>query len=176
MECRNKQRTITRDNNLNDHNKPMEKQKPLCRRSTKTLHSNNKGEPTMSTLPIKTLIQIADSAKLNICQQFVWHNPNKLPGPAAWVTIKRERVKDSFTNIWWYSKTPSPYANNKNVLVPYTDSMKKLLSSGKYNAGKRASGHDIKGHTFLSENEGSIPPSTLIYSNTAFDKNYKKDD
>lgn len=134
----------------------------------------NKGEPTMSILPLQTLIEISKSANLHICQQFIWHNPNKLPGPAAWVTVKRERVKDSFTHIWWYSKTPRPYSDNKNVLTPYTDSMKKLLDSGKYNSGKRASGHDIKSHTFLNKNKGSIPPSTLIYSNTSVDKNYKK--
>ncbi len=133
----------------------------------------NKGSPTMSTLPIETLIAISKSADLQICQQFVWHNPGKLPGPATWVNVKRERVTDSFTHIWWYSKSEHPKANNKNVLTPYTKAMKNLIKSKKYNHGERPSGHKISESGFLSDNGGSIPRSTLIYANTGFDTNYR---
>jgi len=133
----------------------------------------NKGSPTMSTLPIETLIAISKSADLQICQQFVWHNPGKLPGPATWVNVKRERVTDSFTHIWWYSKSEHPKANNKNVLTPYTKAMKNLIKSKKYNHGERPSGHKISESGFLNDNGGSIPRSTLIYANTGFDTNYR---
>jgi site-specific DNA-methyltransferase (cytosine-N4-specific) len=136
-------------------------------------NSWNQGEPTMSTLPLKTLMSVAESANLQICQQFVWHNPGKLPGPATWVNIKRERVTDSFTHIWWYSKTSHPLANNREVLTPYTPAMKKLIKSKKYNSGDRPSGHKISEEGFLSDNGGSIPRSTLIYSNTGFDTEYR---
>ena len=92
----------------------------------------DKGSPTMSTLPLKTLMAFADSAELKICQQFVWHNTAKLPGPATWVNVKRERVTDSFTHIWWYSQVEHPKASNTRVLQPYKDGMVKLLKNQKF--------------------------------------------
>lgn len=134
----------------------------------------NKGKPTMSTLPLETLMAIAKSGNLEICQQMVWHNPGKLPGPATWVNVKRERITDSFTHLWWYSKSDRPKANNKNVLLPYTDAMKRLIQNKKYNHGTRPSGHKISEKGFLGDKGGSIPKSTLIMANTGFDSEYKK--
>jgi site-specific DNA-methyltransferase (cytosine-N4-specific) len=133
----------------------------------------NKGLPTMSTLPLETLMKVAKSADLEICQQFVWHNPGKLPGPATWVNVKRVRVTDSFTHIWWYSKTPNPKANNRNVLLPYSDGMKKLISKKSYNHGERPSGHKISEEGFLVDNGGSIARSALTMANTGFDTGYR---
>jgi DNA modification methylase len=133
----------------------------------------DKGQPTMSTLPLETLIQIKNQAQLNVCQQFVWNNPNKLPGPATWVNVKRIRVKDSFTHIWWYSATVDPRANNQKVLTPYGEGMKKLLATQNYNQGMRPSGHNI-GDGFLKVNKGSIPSSVLTYANTKEDPEYRK--
>jgi site-specific DNA-methyltransferase (cytosine-N4-specific) len=132
----------------------------------------DKGVPTMSTLPLKTLMAVADSADLKICQQLIWHNTAKLPGPATWVNIKRERVTDSFTHIWWYSPSEHPKASNTRVLQPYKDGMVKLLKSKKYNSGTRASGHNISETGFLKENKGAIPASAILMANTAVDPNY----
>ena len=137
-------------------------------------NSWNKGEPTMSTLPLQSLMAIQAGSNLNICQQFVWHNPGKLPGPATWVNIKRERVTDSFTHIWWYSLNSHPKANNRNVLQPYKPAMEKLIQGKSYNHGSRPSGHTISETGFLQDNGGSIPPSALIYSNTGFDSEYRE--
>src|ERR1051325_5774035 len=82
--------------------------------------------PTMSTLPLETLLAIKRKGQYELCQQFVWFNTAKLPSPVQWVNIKRTRVKDAFTNIWWLSKTVNPKANNQNVLEEYSNSMKKL--------------------------------------------------
>jgi DNA modification methylase len=132
-----------------------------------------KGSPIMSTLPIESLMAISKETNLNICQQFVWHNPGKLPGPATWVNVKRERITDSFTHIWWYSKSEHPKADNRNVLTPYTPAMNKLIKTKKYNHGERPSGHKISKTGFLSNNGGAIARSTLIFSNTGSDKNYR---
>jgi site-specific DNA-methyltransferase (cytosine-N4-specific) len=131
-----------------------------------------KGIPTMSTLPLETLIDIKNKSGLSVCQQFIWNNPNKLPGPATWVNIKRVRVKDSFTHVWWYSNTPNPNANNSKVLTPYKDGMKKLLERQDYNRGLRPSGHSI-GDGFLIQNKGSIPSSVLTFPNTLETKEYR---
>ena len=93
--------------------------------------------PFMSTLPLETLLAIKKKGKYGLCQQFVWFNPAKLPGPAQWVNVERIRVKDAFTTIWWLSRSRTPSANNSNVLEEYSKSMRRLISSGKYNSGVR---------------------------------------
>ncbi len=132
-----------------------------------------KGIPTMSTLPLETLIQIKLESELQVCQQFIWNNPNKLPGPATWVNIKRIRVKDAFTHIWWYSNTPDAKANNLRILTPYKDGMKKLLERQDYNRGLRPSGHSI-GDGFLKSNKGSIPSNVLTFPNSLETKEYRE--
>lgn len=129
-------------------------------------------EPTMSTLPLETLLTIKNKGGYKLCQQFVWYNTAKLPSPAQWVNIERSRVKDSFTNIWWLSKTSKPKANNKNVLEEYSNSMKKLLKTKKYNSGIRPSEHDISEKSFLKNNGGAIPSNVLIAANTASNSIY----
>lgn len=137
-------------------------------------NSWQKGAPTMSTLALRTLLGIMEQGGFHLCQQFVWVNLAKLPSPAQWVTIERIRVKDSFTHIWWLSKTPRPKANNRNVLQPYGKQMEKLLTSRLYNAGKRPSEHVISPESFLKRNGGSIPSNVLVSSNTQSNSAYQR--
>lgn len=133
-----------------------------------------RGNAVMSTLPVETLLAIAKRTDLHLCQQFICHNPARLPGPAQWVNIERVRVKDSFTQVWWFGKSPKPKADNRNVLVPYGEDMKKLLKRKSYNAGARPSGHVIGEETFFKNNGGAIPASVLEYSNTAWSAAYRE--
>jgi DNA modification methylase len=119
------------------------------------------GQPVMSTLALETLLEFKNVAGLHLCQEFIWHNPAKLPTPAQWVTIERIRVKDSFTRLWWMSPTTKPKADNRRVLVPYSKSMRSLLKTGKYNAGRRPSEHVIGETSFLKDNGGAIPANML---------------
>ncbi|MGD0352321.1 MAG: site-specific DNA-methyltransferase [Dehalococcoidia bacterium] len=114
--------------------------------------------PVQSLLPVESLLEFVKNPKagLRLCQQFVCYNPSRLPTPAQWVTIKRMRVIDSFTHIWWISKTDYPKADNRKVLRPYSKSMKSLLKKKSYNAGKRPSEHVIGAKSFLKDNGGSI--------------------
>jgi DNA modification methylase len=133
-----------------------------------------KGRPIMSTLPLKTLLAFLEKGNLRLCQQFIWNNTAKLPTPAQWVNVKRNRVKDSFTNIWWMSKTDYPKANNRRVLTEYSDSMKKLLTAQKYNHGSRPSEHNIGEKSFLKNNKGAIPSNVISSANTHSQTDYQK--
>jgi site-specific DNA-methyltransferase (cytosine-N4-specific) len=130
------------------------------------------GSPTMSTLPLKSLLAFQEKGEYHLAQSFIWNNPARLPSPAQWVNVERIRVKDSYTQIWWLSKTARPKANNKRVLNEYSDSMKKLLKKGKYNSGKRPSEHNIGSTSFLKKNKGSIPSNVITASNTNSTSNY----
>lgn len=131
------------------------------------------GSPVMSTLPIRSLLRFQEDNDLHLCQEFVWQNPAKLPTPAQWVNVDRVRVKDSFTKVWWMSSSPKPKADNRRVLQEYSKAMKSLLKSGKYNAGKRPSEHNIGEQSFLFDNGGAIPGSVLTYANTQTNDDYQ---
>lgn len=124
------------------------------------------GLPVMSTLAIRSLLAFMEKGNLFLCQQFVWNNPAKLPSPAQWVNVKRNRVKDSFTYFWWMSKSPFPKADNRKVLIEYSKSMKTLLESGKYNSGNRPSEHNIGAESFKKNNNGAIPSNVITAANT----------
>lgn len=132
------------------------------------------GKPVMSPLAIRSLLAFLDAGGLNLCQQFVVHNPARLPSPAQWVNVERIRVKDSFTFVWWMSKTDRPKADNREVLKPYSPSMMRLLETKKYNAGARPSEHHIGAKSFLKDNKGAIPSNVLTLSNTASGDDYLK--
>lgn len=134
----------------------------------------NAGEPTFSTLPMETLLEFKNNCNLYLCQEFIYYNPARLPSPIQWVNKERIRVKDSFTRLWWLSKTQRPYANNAEVLVQYSKQMQKLLSKGKYNAGKRPSEHNISEDAFLRNNGGAIPSNVIIAANTDSSNQYLK--
>lgn len=132
------------------------------------------GQPVMSTLPLRTLLAFLEEGDLKLCQQFVCHNPTRLPTPAQWVSVKRMRVKDSFTHIWWMSGTSEPKASNRRVLTPYKDDMRRLLRTKRYNAGIRPSGHNVGKTSFLHDNGGAIPPNVLEFSNTTAHGDYRR--
>ena len=72
------------------------------------------------------------------------------------------------------SPTHRPKADNRRILTPYSESMKKLLETGKYNAGARPSQHRIGEKSFLTDNSGAIPPSVISVSNTNSLDQYQK--
>ncbi|MDP8929953.1 MAG: site-specific DNA-methyltransferase [Actinomycetota bacterium] len=131
------------------------------------------GKPVMSTLGLRALLGVLEAGNLHLCQQFVCHNPARLPSPAQWVNVERIRVKDSFTHVWWMSPVQRPKASNRRVLVPYSPAMRKLLQTGEYNAGRRPSGHKIGETSFNRDNGGAIPPNVLEIPNTSATDEYR---
>lgn len=122
------------------------------------------GTPTRSLYHFDLLLMLCKEYGFYLCQEHYWWNPSKLPTPAEWVNIRRVRVKDAVNTVWWLSKTPFPKANNRKVLVPYSDSMRNLLVNG-YTAKERPSGHVIS-DKFSKNNGGSVPPNLLAIANT----------
>jgi len=124
------------------------------------------GEPVMSTLSLEALMRLKEEGQFHLCQEFIWYNPARLPSPAQWVNVDRIRVKDSFTRLWWLSKTTRPKADNRRILREYSKDMKHLLRTKKYNSGRRPSEHVIGERSFLKNNNGSIPSNVITLANT----------
>jgi DNA modification methylase len=121
-----------------------------------------KGKPVRTLYNFRLLVALAE--KFHVAEDFYWFNPAKLPTPAEWVTVRRIRVKDAVDPVWWFSKSPFPKANNRNVLKEYSESMLELLRKG-YKARLRPSGHNIS-TKFQRNLGGAIPPNLLLISNT----------
>jgi hypothetical protein len=118
-------------------------------------------KPVMSTVVIEALLRFLKEGRFHLCKEFIWYNPAKLPSPAQWVSVERIRVKDAFTRIWWMSPNERPKADNRRVLREYSESMRQLINTGRYNAGVRPSAHRVGQKSFARDNGGAIPPSVI---------------
>ena len=128
-----------------------------------------KGMPVRSLYHYELVLELCKPVEQGgtgfyLAQELYWYNPAKLPTPAEWVTVRRERVKDAVNTVWWLSQSPHPKANNRRVLKAYSESQVKLMQNG-YKAKKRPSEHDIS-DKFGKDNKGAIPPN-LISENGA---------
>lgn len=121
------------------------------------------GKPTRSLYHFELLLALCREVGFHLAQEFYWYNPAKLPSPAEWVTVRKIRVKDAVNCIWWLSKSDHPKADNRRVLVEYSNDMKRLIKNG-YRAKQRPSGHNIT-DKFGRDQGGSIPPNILIFGN-----------
>lgn len=122
--------------------------------------SYNRGEPTRSLYHFKLLLALVEMVGFHLAQECFWFNPAKMPMPAEWVTVRRIRIRDSVEYVWWFSKTPWPKADNRNVLKAYSKDMLRLNERG-LNRTIRPSGHNIKPSFSEMEPGGSIPPNVI---------------
>jgi len=129
--------------------------------------------PVRSLYNYRILIKLCDELDFRLAEEFFWYNPSKLPSPIEWVNKRKIRAKDAINTIWWLSKTDNPKANVSNVLVPYSERMKKLLDNPEkfYQPKERPSGHDIS-KAFANNNGGAIPSNLLQIPNTESGSRY----
>lgn len=129
--------------------------------------------PIRSLYNYRILIRLCDELEFRLAEEFFWFNPAKLPSPIEWVNKRKIRAKDAVNTVWWLSKTDNPKANVSNVLVPYSDRMKKLQANPQkyYKPKERPSGHNI-GKNFATDNGGAIPSNLLEIPNTESNSNY----
>ncbi len=132
--------------------------------------SYNPGTPTRSLYHFKVLLMLCEDVGFHLAQECFWNNPAKLPAPAEWVTVRRQRVKDAVEYVWWFSKTPFPKANNRNVLNEYSADMRRLLKRG-YKPKQRPSGHVITAK-FGNDHGGAIPSNLIDRGNNESNSEY----
>ena len=126
----------------------------------------NRGEPTLSLYQERLLVRMEDELGMRLCQRFSWHNPSKMPAPAQWVTVNRVRVKPSVESAFWLSQNPNPKSDNRRVLTPYGDAMRRLMRKGGEAGATRPSGHAIETGAFSTDNGGAIPGNLIVAANT----------
>ncbi len=136
----------------------------------------HQGEPSLSLYQERLLINLCDELGYSLAQKFYWENPAKLPSPAEWVCLRRIRVTPSVEQIYWLTKDPlNATANNRNILRPYSASMRaRLAQGGEALTQERPSGFKLKQGAFGKDNGGSIPHNLLIASHTQSNDIYKQ--
>jgi DNA modification methylase len=134
--------------------------------------SYNPGHPTRSLYHFKVLLMLCEEVGFHLAQECFWHNPAKLPAPAEWVNVRRQRIKDAVEYVFWLSKTEWPKADNRQVLVEYSKDMKRLIERG-YRAKVRPSGHVITSK-FQRDHGGSIPSNLIERGNNESNSAYIK--
>ncbi|WP_126665166.1 DNA-methyltransferase [Haloterrigena salifodinae] len=134
-----------------------------------------RGYPERSTYQFELLNRLVDEdeGQMRLAQDFYWYNPAKLPSPIEWVNVRKIRVTDAVTHIWWLTpeinkdsaveegEHPHPEVSNQRVLQEYSDSQKELIETGEFNDGERGSGWNIDSESFANDNDGSIPDNFI---------------
>ncbi|MBX3097834.1 MAG: site-specific DNA-methyltransferase, partial [Fimbriimonadaceae bacterium] len=128
------------------------------------------GAPLRSLYVFRLLLALCDDVGFNLCQEFFWYNPAKMPAPAEWVNVRRIRVKDSVEYIFWLSESKFPTADNSQVLREYSKDMERLIKRG-IKGTKRPSGHNIT-RKFAKDKGGSIPPNLIECGNNESNSEY----
>jgi DNA modification methylase len=130
------------------------------------------GAPTRSLYHYRMLLALVDDVGFDLAQEFFWYNPAKMPAPAEWVNVRRIRVKDSVEYVFWLVKDPMAKADNRRVLQPYSEDMRRLIKRG-IKQTVRPSGHVING-SFATDQGGSIPPNLIQCGNNESNSQYIK--
>ncbi len=130
------------------------------------------GLPVRSLYHYRLLLALVDKIGYDLAQEFFWFNPAKMPAPAEWVNVRRIRVKDSVEYIFWLVKDPMAQADNRKVLQPYSDDMKRLIKRG-VKQTIRPSGHVVTG-AFAKDRGGSIPSNLIQCGNNESNSAYVK--
>jgi len=130
------------------------------------------GAPIRSLYHYRLLLALVDDVGVELAQEFFWFNPAKMPAPAEWVNVRRIRVKDSVEYIYWLVKDPMAKADNRKVLQPYSEDMKRLIKRG-VKLATRPSGHIVKG-SFAADQGGSIPSNLIQCGNNESNSSYIK--
>lgn len=130
------------------------------------------GRPALSLYQERLLVKLEESLGLKLQQRFFWNNPSKLPAPAEWVTVRRVRVKPTVEQVYWLSPHEHPHADNRQVLLPYSESMKKRIAQGGERGALRPSGHQLAPGAFNADHGGAIPGTLITAANTESNSDY----
>lgn len=130
------------------------------------------GIPAQSGWTERLLVNLLDLG-LYKTTTIYWRSPTKLPAPAHWVTVRRERIKDEVEPVYILTKDPErSHLSNDRVLRPYSQSMKQRLAAGGQAAQRRPSGHSSTNGAFSTDNGGSIAGNVLEIPNSRSNTHY----
>jgi site-specific DNA-methyltransferase (cytosine-N4-specific) len=135
------------------------------------------GRPSRSLYLEKLIIAINEELGLELMDRLCWHNPSKPPSPTQWMAKTRQQLKSNFEPIYWFTNDAQLCrSNNRRVLQPHTERMKRFIQSGGEQTSRTGSdgAYAVKPGSYIKPTEGAVPGNILRYSHTCKSQlNYK---
>lgn len=119
-----------------------------------------KGLPVQSLYIERFVIKLVDELGMHLAARHYFENPARLPG-LQWAGIRRMRVRTTVEPMLWFSKTPWPKANNRNVLEPYAERTLQRYIGQSFKPVVRPSGERLGETSFSRDNGGRIPGNII---------------
>lgn len=113
----------------------------------------------------KLILRLSSELDLSLMDRLPWHAPDKAP-KSHQVTKARTHLVSKYEPCLWFCYQPEHcLADNRRVLVPYTDSMKKLIAKGGESRAYAHADYDANARagSFSRDNGGSIPGNILRF-------------
>lgn len=118
-------------------------------------------------------IRIARELDLHLMDRMIWDKLNPAPGPTQYVSKQRTHLNSKYEPILVFNSDPQfNLADNRRVLQPYSESMKKLIENGGEARTRKIadSGHRVKKGSFAKDNGGAVLGNVLRVSTTCANK------
>ncbi|MDD2765820.1 MAG: site-specific DNA-methyltransferase [Opitutaceae bacterium] len=115
------------------------------------------GSPTLFTYQEQIILAMQQRG-WHLCGRQMWASPAK-PKTTPYVTKDRQRLAAGFESFYWWSPTARPYADNRQILEPYSESFRKryLMNGGQVSLSRSGSRQTWPGRRFCRDNGGKIP-------------------
>lgn len=134
--------------------------------------------PARSLYAERLILAIHDELGLHLMDRLIWHNPSKSPGPTQWACKTRQQLKTAWEPIYWFSNEPRlAVSDNRRVLQPHNDRMKRLIAAGGESNHRESSdkAYTVRPGSFGGQTDGTIPTNILRFSHTCRSQlEYKK--
>lgn len=136
-----------------------------------------RGRPCLSTYVERLIVRLEDTLGLGLAGRFTWDKGDAvLPAPAEWVNVRRCAVKSATEHLLHFAVDAGgrTRANNRRILVPYSERMERVIAKGGESAAVRPSGHALRAGSFAADNGGAIPTNIIRASTTASNDAYHR--
>lgn len=122
------------------------------------------GSPERSLYRERLVLALHDRLGLKKLDEWVWHNPNKAPGPVQWASLRRVQLNSGWEPIYWFSNDARAcFTDNRRVLRPHTEKHAKYIQNG--GAGSAAvfagGANRRRVGAFSGQTEGAIPRNVI---------------
>lgn len=123
--------------------------------------------PARSLYLERLTIALSERLGLHLMDRLVWAS-NKPPGPIQYASKQRMQLNVGYEPLLWLCNSPKQcLADNRRVLMPHTETHKKLMERGgeQREANNGDGAHRIRPGSYGNITEGRIPKNVLQFSN-----------
>ena len=125
--------------------------------------------PARSLYREHLVIALATKLSLHKCDELIWYNPSRPPGPVRYASVTRQHLNASYEPIYLFTNDPQLwFADNRRVLLPHTEKHLKLMQGGgeKRTVDNSDGAYRIRPGSYGKLTEGRIPRNVLTFGHS----------